>query len=176
MVIIDSYRDCYSPGEAEQDSITVGELITKLQNYNPAITKFSRIWVDIFDDHPVSNQELTKETIQSNDTGRYLEYKESKNLNVLQFPDEGVVEDIDGVVSSPNLYWPEQVYNRGLSGWYVVTEIEIEYDYNDNNLKMNLLLNRIEYKPSFKSDYDLAREAIKIYKEDNLIDDILKTS
>lgn len=148
----------------------------KLQNYNPAITKFSRIWVDIFDDHPVSNQELTKETIQSNDTGRYLEYKESKNLNVLQFPDEGVVEDIDGVVSSPNLYWPEQVYNRGLSGWYVVTEIEIEYDYNDNNLKMNLLLNRIEYKPSFKSDYDLAREAIKIYKEDNLIDDILKTS
>lgn len=35
MVIIDSYRDCYSPGEAEQDSITVGELITKLQNYNP---------------------------------------------------------------------------------------------------------------------------------------------
>ena len=35
MVIIDSYRDCYSPEEAEQDSITVGELIEKLNEFNP---------------------------------------------------------------------------------------------------------------------------------------------
>ena len=35
MVIIDSYRDCYSPEEAERDSITVGELIKKLNEFNP---------------------------------------------------------------------------------------------------------------------------------------------
>jgi hypothetical protein len=35
MVIIDAYRDCYSPKEAEQDSITVGELIEKLNEFNP---------------------------------------------------------------------------------------------------------------------------------------------
>ena len=35
MVIIDACRDCYSPQEAEQDSITVGELIEKLNEFNP---------------------------------------------------------------------------------------------------------------------------------------------
>ena len=35
MVIIDAYHDCYSPKEAEADSITVGELIEKLNEFNP---------------------------------------------------------------------------------------------------------------------------------------------
>ena len=40
---------------------------------------------------------------------------------------------------------------------------------------MNLTLNRIEYQPVFKNEYELARNAVDVYKEQNLIDDIFKT-
>ena len=79
----------------------------------------------------------------------------------------------DGI--GPSNYWPKEKYNRSLSGWYVVTEIELEYDHNDNNIRMNLTLNRIEYQPIFKSDYELAKKAVEIYKEHNLVEDIFKT-
>ena len=150
-------------------------LKVKLQNYNPAITKFSRIWVDIYDNHPISNYQITKQEIRDNDSGDYREYKDLKNDNILQFNDEGIVENVDNVNSSPTQIWPKKKFNRALSGWYVVTEIELEYDYNANNLKMNLTLNRIEYQPVFKNEYELARNAVDVYKEQNLIDDIFKT-
>ena len=51
--------------------------------------------------------------------------------------------------------------------------MEIDYDPNDNNLKMNLVLNRIEYKPCFKDEYERARKAIDKYKEENVPEDIL---
>ena len=150
-------------------------LKVKLHNYNPAITKFSRIWVDIYDNHPISNYQITKQEIRDNDSGDYREYKDLKNDNILQFNDEGIVENVDNVNSSPTQIWPKKKFNRALSGWYVVTEIELEYDYNANNLKMNLTLNRIEYQPVFKNEYELARNAVDVYKEQNLIDDIFKT-
>lgn len=149
-------------------------LKVKLQNYNPSVTKFSRIWVDIYDDHPISSYQVSRQEIMSNDVGVYREYKESKNENIIQFDGEGKVEDI-GEDTSDTLLWPKKKYNRALSGWYVVTEIELEYDHHDNNLRMNLTLNRIEYRPCFKSDYDLARKAVDIYKEENLAEDIFKT-
>ena len=146
-------------------------LKVKLQNYNPAVTKFSRIWVDIYDKHPLSGQEISKDEVyKDNDVGGLLEYKEAKNKNILQFDDEGVIEEI---YPRKKEFWPEIIYNRGLSGWYVVTEIEIDYDPNDNNLKMNLMLNRIEYKPCFKDEYYMAKKAIDKYKNENIIDDIL---
>ena len=40
---------------------------------------------------------------------------------------------------------------------------------------MNLTLNRIEYKPCFKNEYDLAKQAVDKYKEENNIEDILKS-
>ena len=72
-----------------------------------------------------------------------------------------------------NKNWPRGEFNRALSGWYVVTEIEIDYNPRDNNLNMNLLLNRIEYQPNFKSDYLLAKKAVDIYKNENTIENIL---
>lgn len=133
-------------------------LHVKLQNYNPAITKFSRIWVDIYDKNIVS--QVVKTEIHDKETGEYLEFLQNQNENILQYDDEGE-SDFKGE------------YHRGLSGWYVVTEIEIEYDAKEKNLKMNLTLNRIEYKPAFKSDYILAKKSVKKYKDENLIDDIL---
>ena len=38
---------------------------------------------------------------------------------------------------------------------------------------MDLVLNRIEYRPCFKSEYSLAKKAVDKYKEENLIEDIL---
>lgn len=133
-------------------------LKVKLQNYNPAITKFSRIWVDIYDKNIVSP--VGKSTINDADKGEYLEYKSRMNNNILQFDGEAE-KDLHGT------------FNRSLSGWYVVTEMSIDYDPKDNNMNMNLTLNRIEYKPSFKSEYTIAKKAIDKYKEDNLIENIL---
>ena len=136
-------------------------LSVKLQNYNPSITKFSRIWVDIYDKNMISNSEISKSEIQANDSGTLAEYKAFRNEGLLQFDEECDRKDMAGL------------YNRALSGWYVVTEIELDYSPKDNNLNMNLMLNRIEYKPCFKSEYNRAKNAVDKYKEDNLIDNIL---
>ncbi len=138
-------------------------LKVRLQNYNPAITKFSRIWVDIYEKNRFSS--LKESTIYDSDkkfesNQDYLLYKQNKNEDILSFPGE----------ASKDKYG---TYNRGLSGWYVVTEMEIYYDAQDNNLKMNLTLNRIEYKPCFKEEYVSAKKAIDKYKEENVITDIL---
>lgn len=137
-------------------------LKVRLQNYNPAITKFSRIWVDIYDKNIASQLEKTdiNKNIDKRITGDYLTYVTEQNENILNYEGEGV-HDHRGK------------YNRGLSGWYVVTEIDIEYSPKDVNLKMNLTLNRIEYKPAFKSDYERAKKSVKKYKDENKMTDIL---
>ena len=143
-----------------------------LQNYNPSITRFSRIWVDIYDKNINSNTQITKSEIQKNDTGDYLEYKNLKNNNILKYEDEGVINMIDNK-SRKNKNWPRGEFNRSLSGWYVITEMKIYYSPDDNNLKMELILNRIEYQPCFKHEYDIAKKAIDKYKEYNTMDDLV---
>ena len=137
-------------------------LQVRLQNYNPAITKFSRIWVDIYDKNTASQLEKTdiNKNIDKRITGDYLTYVTAQNENIIQYDGEGE-HDHRGK------------YNRGLSGWYVVTEIDIEYSPKDVNLKMNLTLNRIEYRPAFKSDYERAKKSVKKYKDENRMKDIL---
>ena len=134
-------------------------LHVRMENYNPAITKFSRIWVDIYDKNrlsPLSKVPINKKI----DVLDSLEYKEKKNADIIEF--EGEAEkDFYGT------------YNRALSGWYVVTEILLDYYPDDNNIKMNLTLNRIEYQPCFKKDYDRAVAAVNKYKDENLIEDII---
>jgi hypothetical protein len=149
-------------------------LKVKLQNYNPAITKFSRIWVDIYDKHPVSNFQLTKAEIRPQEKGDYKKYKEDRNDNIIEYDDEGIIDEI-GEKQALNMIWPSYEYNRGLSGWYIVTEIDIEFVPQESNLKMNLLLNRIEYKPCFKDEYKLAKQAVDKYKEENIVEDLINT-
>lgn len=137
-------------------------LKVRLQNYNPSITKFSRIWVDIYDKNILSNIEPLAEN--KDDKGDYKIFKDKVNENILYFPEE-----------SEKDVWGK--YNRGLSGWYVVTEIEIDYDPKENNLTMNLTLNRIEYKPCFKNEYKRAKKAVDKYKEENIVDNnVMKLS
>ena len=135
-----------------------GGLHVRLQNYNPSITKFSRIWVDIFDKNPTSSMKIKPSTIIDSWSDRYKEIIEEKNDDILFFEDEmGDRKDpIKGV------------FNRALSGWYVVTEMKIVYNRKRQTLQTELILNRIEYKPNLKSEYDLARRAInEKYRYDN---------
>jgi hypothetical protein len=147
-------------------------LKVRLQNYNPAITKFSRIWVDIYD-YNISSNQIAHSDVKGDDRSQYAAYQRKKNENILVFDGEGKIDAVEGKNNGVNLIWPIEEYNRALSGWYVVTEIEIIYDSQDNNLKMDLVLNRIEYKPCFRSEYSLAKKAVDKYKEENLIEDIL---
>ena len=140
-------------------------LKVKLQNYNPAVTKFSRIWVDIYDRNTESKSELVKAEFdddKESESKLYKDYKERKNANILTFEDEQVEKDMYGN------------YNRELSGWYVVTEIEINYTPEGNNLNMNLMLNRIEYRPAYKDTYELAKKGVDKYKEENIIEDLIR--
>ena len=114
---------------------------------------FSIIKNDIVDDMEESNAK---------------KYLKKKNDNVITFK-----EDIE----SDTIY---QTYNRSLSGWYVVTDMKISYntvkDSNGNShkkLQTQLVLNRIEYKPTFYSEYEIARKAVEKYKMDNLSENIM---
>ena len=138
-------------------------LSVRLQNYNPSITKYSRIWIDIYDMNENSSTQLRKNPFvdRMNDT-KAKEYLEAKNDNIISFEDEE---------KNDNEY---QVYNRALSGWYIVTEMKISYntvrDISGNSykkLQTQLMLNRIDYKPSFHSEYEMARQAIEKYKGEN---------
>lgn len=139
-----------------------------LQNYNPAITKFSRIWVDIYDKN--IDSKLKEKKIYKSDKGNgddsslsYEKYKKEYNDNLLTFEGE---DDPELELKDKDYYG---TYNRGLSGWYVVTSMEIRYDPDDNNLNMELVLNRIEKKPMFKSEYTMAVEGVKKYKNENIL-------
>ena len=145
-------------------------LSVRLQNYNPAITRYSRIWVDIYDMNKQSITNLVKNSsvddMPESDMKNHLK---DKNENIISFKEEMEKDN------------ENQVYNRSLSGWYVVTDMKITYntikDYKGNaskKLQTQLVLNRIDYKPSFKSEYDIAKKAIEKYKGENIPENILR--
>ncbi len=144
-------------------------LSVRLQNYNPSITRYSRIWIDIYDMNRNSITQIRKDsTVDKMPDSNVKDYLKSKNENIISFP-EDKEKDTEF-----------QAYNRSLSGWYVVTDMKISYntvkDFKGKSykkLQTHLILNRIEYKPTFKSEYDMAKIAIEKYKNDNLSDNII---
>jgi uncharacterized protein (UPF0297 family) len=144
-------------------------LSIRLQNYNPAITRYSRIWVDIYDMNMNSLTQIRKNSnVDRMPESTAKDYLKDKNENIISFADE---------MEKDNEY---QAYNRSLSGWYVVTDMKISYnnvkDFKGNiykKLQTQLILNRIEYKPTFRSEYEIARNAIEKYKNDNISEDIM---
>ena len=144
-------------------------LSIRLQNYNPAITKYSRIWIDIYDTNNNSLTQLRKDSsVDKLEPSEVKDYLKKKNDNIIYFKEE--IEKDSEI----------QVYNRSLSGWYVVTDMKIVYNTvkdfrgtTSKKLQTQLILNRIEYKPSFHSEYDMARKAIEKYRCDNISDDIM---
>ena len=100
-------------------------------------------------------------------------YKEKKNKNIIFYKDEGRIEVKKYHPIEKN--FPRGIFNRALSGWYVVTEMTIFYSPEDNNLKMRLKLNRIEYQPAFKDEYYVAQKGVEKYKEEHLIENLLES-
>ena len=145
-------------------------LSVRLQNYNPAITRYSRIWLDIYDMQDNSSTQIRKnDMIDSMPESKAKDYLKDKNDNIILFPDE---------IQNDTEY---QTYSRSLSGWYVVTDMKISYntvkDFTGvtyKKLQTQLILNRIEYKPTFYSEYEMARKAIEKYKSDNLSENIMR--
>ena len=147
-------------------------LSVRLQNYNPAITRYSRIWIDIYD---MNRNSLTQ--IRKNDD--FKDIPESKLKDILKNANENIIsfkEDFDEGVEDTEY----RVYNRSLSGWYVVTDMKISYntvkDFNGvtyKKLQTQLILNRIEYKPSFNTEYEIAKKSIEKYTNDNLSENIM---
>lgn len=144
-------------------------LSVRLQNYNPSITRYSRIWVDIYDMNDNSSTQIRKDYMVDNMPESIVkDYLETRNDNIIVFK-----EDTD----KDNAH---QAYNRSLSGWYVVTDMKISYnnvkDFKGvmyKKLQTQLILNRIEYKPTFHSEYEMARQAIDKYKIDNVSENIM---
>ena len=136
-----------------------------LQNYNPAITKFSRIWVDLYDMNMSSTLDLKPKKLDiSNEEDKtlYDKYVEQLNENIIYYKEEGLFE-----TSGTTENYPRGNYNRSLSGWYVVTEMKLTFDNFTKNLKTHLVLNRIEHRPLYKNEYNLAKNAIDKYKQEN---------
>ena len=144
-------------------------LSVRLQNYNPAITRYSRIWVDIYDMNRNSLTQIRKDNnIEDMPDTKVKEYLKNKNDNIISFK-----EEMEGDTE-------HQAYNRSLSGWYVVTDMKILYntvkDFKGNTykkLQTQLTLNRIEYKPTYHSEYNVARTSIEKYKFDNISENIM---
>ena len=138
-------------------------LSVRLQNYNPSITRFSRIWVDIYDMNDKSSEQIRKKPfIENMNDSKLRDYLEEINNNIIAFKDD-TQNDFEN-----------QVFNRSLSGWYVVTDMKISYnsvkDFKGvtyKKLQTQLILNRIEYKPSFYNEYMIAKQAIEKYMGDN---------
>lgn len=153
-----------------------------LQNYNPSITKYSRVWVDIYDMNTTSSMEISPDksiTINPDEQNDFKKYKQMMNDNIINYEDEGVFEmttkttDMEGnevEQKGKNTNSPMGKYNRSLSGWYVVTEMKFDYNNYDRNMKTILTLNRIEHKPLYKADYTRAKKAIDKYKEENRVE------
>lgn len=145
-------------------------LSVRLQNYNPAITRYSRIWLDIYDMQDNSSTQLRKNPmVDDMPLSKARDYLKDKNDNIILFK-EDLEKDTD-----------YQVYNRSLSGWYVVTDMKISYNtvkdftgVSYKKLQTQLILNRIEYKPTFYSEYEMAKKAIEKYKSDNLSENIMR--
>ena len=144
-------------------------LSVRLQNYNPAITRYSRIWIDIYDTNRNSLTEIRKNPVVDDmQESKTKDYLIDKNDNIITFS-EDVEKDTD-----------YRAYNRSLSGWYVVTDMKISYNtvkdfrgVSYKKLQTQLILNRIEYKPSFRSEYENAKNAIEKYKNDNIPENII---
>jgi hypothetical protein len=144
-------------------------LSVRLQNYNPSITRYSRIWVDIYDMNKNSLNKIRKDnSVDKMQNSKIKDALKEKNENIITFKNE-MEDDTDN-----------QVYNRSLSGWYVVTDMKIIYnsvkDFKGvtyRKLQTQITLNRIDYKPTYNSEFEMAKKSIEKYKSDSNADNIV---
>jgi len=118
-----------------------------LQAFNPAITRCSRIWVDIYEKNELATERMRPKTDEEDPQGL----------------DADVPPTLDPDADKSGIWKDSMILNESLSGFYVVMGMKIFFDPNEKILKEKLILNRREMKPSNKHQI-MTNEEIKNQK------------
>lgn len=156
----------------ENDLSKFGMVVT-LPHVNPAITKFSRIKLIVFEKSElaksglIENKNMSEDAVLENEKGESIRLKDYPELQSDTTPrfdvttEEGKREaeklGIYSELADKDIENADEILNESLSGWYVVTGFEIFMDEVNleqaNQLKQRVYLSRREYKPAIKADY-----------------------
>ena len=112
-----------------EDAEKVG-LNVVLENFNPAITRYSRLWVEIYDKNLTSiedNNVCVDSTVETNTNP-------PKVMNETEGPRGATI-------------------NESLTGWYVVKGFKLVYNIDTGSIEEHLDLMRREAKPAITTDY-----------------------
>lgn len=125
--------------EFSYDECTKVGLEVKLDSFNPAITRFSRIWVDLYEKNASAVNDLSSkegnDDVNPNEEQTVAAQVADKDNNV---PNEE--EHLKNV--------PSGVYNEALSGWYVVQGIKFVYSVDEGVMQEIVSLIRREGRPA----------------------------
>ncbi len=154
-------------------------MTVELPCINPAITRYSRIKVIVFEKNDnaqaglIENPDMTEDSELTKKDGSTVKLSEVPELQsdvtprfdlttkegIEQAKAAGVYSELatSGAADGDNK--SGETLNESLSGWYVVTGYEIYLnDYEDEGgttrLKQKVYLSRREYKPALKKDYE----------------------
>lgn len=154
-------------------------LIVELPCINPALTRYSRIKVIVFEKNDnaqaglIENQDMTENSEITKQDGSTVKLSEVPELQsdvtprfdlttkegIEQAKNAGVYSELatSGAAEANNS--AGETINESLSGWYVVVGYEIflnDFDEEGGNtqLKQKVYLSRREHKPALKKDYE----------------------
>ena len=154
-------------------------LTVELPCVNPAITRYSRIKVIVFEKNDnaqaglVENPDMTADSELTRDDGAPVKLSEFPELQsdvtprfdlttedgIAQAKAAGVYSELATPGAAEGYNRSGETLNESLSGFYVVTGYEIYLnDYDDeggtSQLRQRVFLSRREYKPALKRDYE----------------------
>lgn len=161
-----------------EDMLKFG-LVVELPCVNPAITRYSRIKIIVFEKNDLAqtgiienpNMDADSEiTLEDGTSVKLSDYPElqsdttprfdlSTEEGVTQAKNAGVYSEFATSGAEGELNRNRETLNESLSGWYVVTGYEIYMNDAGNGdgttrLKERIYLARREYKPPIKSNYE----------------------
>ncbi len=141
----------------------------ELPCFNPALTKFSRVKVSLFERNPIAIDNLIDHpeekdmTIEAKDGSTiYLkDHPELQSDNTPSIGDESVggigskfqtnpMPSADGTLYAGN----DEILVESLSGFYVITGLELYTGDDSTTLRERVTLRRREGRPPLRSDYD----------------------
>lgn len=175
----DEYYYAYVNNSMNLSDMDKFGLEVELSAVNPAITRFSRIKVIVFEKNDIAqsglveNPDMTEETEITRTDGKTIKLSDYPELQsdvtprfdlstedgIEQAKKAGVYSELAANGAASDLNKEAETLNESLSGWYVVTGYEIYMDDIDDEggttqLKQKVYLSRREYKPALKADYE----------------------
>lgn len=142
----------------------------ELPCFNPAITKFSRIKISIFERNPIAIDNIIDHPAEADATvtaedGSTIYLKDHPEFQSDNTPMLADGETVGGIGSKfqtkpmpsgdGSLYAGNgEILVESLSGYYVVTGMELYMGYENSTLRERISLRRREGRPPLRSDYD----------------------